>query len=54
MHDMLKHPNTNITLPPERLQRGLNISILQFHGLMRQSTVNIAMCLCHVILFTKC
>ena len=38
----------NIALPAERLQHGVKICILPFHGLMGQSTVNIAMCLCHV------
>ena len=43
MHDMMKHLNMNMALHPERV----NIYILPFHGLMGQSTVNIAMCLCH-------
>ena len=53
----MNHLNMNIALPAERLQHGVNIYILlPFHGLMGQTTVNIAMCLCHVswILFTKC
>ena len=51
MHDVMKHLNMIIALPAERLQHGVNIYILPFHGLMRQSTVNVAMCLmttCHV------
>ena len=56
MHDVMNHLNMNIALPAERLHHGVNIYILPFHGLMRQSIVNIAMCLCDVscILFTKC
>ena len=42
MHDMLKRPNMNMALPPERLQHGVNIYMLPFHRLMGQSTVNIA------------
>ena len=48
MHDVMKHLNMSIILPAERLQHGVTIYILPFHGLMGQSTVNIAMCLCHV------
>ena len=48
MHDVMKHLNISIALPAERLQHGVNIYILPFQGLMGQSTVNIAMCLCHI------
>ena len=47
MHDVMKHLNMSITLPAERLQHGVNIYILPFHGLMGQSAVNLAMCLCY-------
>ena len=50
MHDVIKHLNLRIVLPAERLQHGVNIYILPFHGLMRQSTVNTAMCLWHYIM----
>ena len=55
MHDVIKHLNIYSALPAERLQHGVNIYTLPFHGLMGHSTVNIAMCLCHVscILLTK-
>ena len=46
MHDVIKHVNMNIALPAERLQHSVNIYILPYCGLMGQSTVNIAMCLC--------
>ena len=48
MHDVMKHLNMSIALPAERLQHGVNIYVLPFHGLMGQSSVNIAMRLCHV------
>ena len=48
MHDVMKCLNKSIALPAERLQLGVNIYILPFHGLMGQSTVNIGVCLCHV------
>ena len=41
MHDVMKHLNMSITLPAERLRHGVNIP---FHGLKRQSTVNIITC----------
>ena len=48
----------SIALSAERLQHGVNIYIVSFHGLMGQSTVSIAMCLCLSSLlftiFTKC
>ena len=43
MHDEMNHLNMNSALPAERLQHGVNIYILPFHGLREQSTVNIAM-----------
>ena len=56
MHAVMKYLNMNIALPAERLQHGVNIFTLPFHGLMGQSTVNIAMAYvpkpCQ--LFTKC
>ena len=42
---MIKLLHTSLALPAERLHHGVDIYILQFHGLMGQSTVNIAKCL---------
>ena len=44
----MKHLNMRIALSAERLQHGVNICILPIHGLIGQSTVNIATCLYHI------
>ena len=58
MHDVMKHLNmsTALRLACRTLLHGVNIYIVPFHGLMGQSTVNIAMCLsCQLhTIFTKC
>ena len=41
MHDAVNHLNMNIALPAERLQHGVDMYILPYHGFDGQSTVNV-------------
>ena len=45
---MMKLLNMIIVLSAERVQHGGNVCILRVHGLMGQSTVNIAKCLYYI------